>query len=131
MKRVLQSLIVWLMLLALPLQGLASVGMLSCSHDAAPAAATPVHANHAVAQDEHAHHAAAVQAADAHDHVFHPGHGKCSSCASCGVGAAMAPAAGPTLAHYGAPTASIDFIAGHVPSVDLALPERPPRFLRA
>lgn len=62
-------------------------------------------------------------AQDAHDHD-----GSCSACAACCMGAAMAPAAGlnppaPSLASAILPAAT-----GRLVAVDLALPERPPRF---
>lgn len=122
MKVILRTLIVWLVLLAVPFQGLATAAMLPCAgcdHTQARAhdggLATPHHA----APDQ-AMHGCGV------DH-----HAKCSNCADGCVGAAIAPSSiTPVVAH--APAAlSIPFDAGHVPSVYPDHPERPPRFARA
>lgn len=116
------------MLLAIPFQGIASAAMLACAHDAPQATQQAAHATTA-------HHDAASSpchemqdttpdlAQDAHDHD-----GSCSACAACCMGAAMAPAAGvapppPTLT-----TALLVAATGRLAAVDLALPERPPRF---
>jgi hypothetical protein len=58
-------------------------------------------------------------------------HAKCGTCAACCVGAAIAPAVVAVAAPNSAPAHAIPFHAGHVPSVDLDLPERPPRTARA
>lgn len=129
----LRRLFVWLVALALPVQGLAGVARLHCA--AAPertvavvAAAGHDHAahraGHAHADPGAAHHAAvdddASQAADSA-----PAH-KCSACAACTVGAALPPARtvmpqpepeGP--AARAAPLPALSFIASG--------PERPPR----
>lgn len=122
------------MLLAIPFQGIASAAMLACAHDvvnnaaqgtqqaahAAPhhgAASSPCH------ETQKMHDGSHDLAQDAHDHD-----GNCSACAACCMGAAMAPAASlnppaPTL------TSALRVAAtGRLAAVDLALPERPPRF---
>ena len=116
------------MLLAIPFQGIASAAMLACAHDAPQGTQQTAHATTA-------HHDAASSpchemqdqapdlAQDTHDHD-----GSCSACAACCMGAAMAPAAGiapppPTLT-----TALPVSATGRLAAVDLALPERPPRF---
>ena len=85
MNTLLKTLIVWLMLVAIPFQGFATAGMPTCaSMQAAPVAVTP----------EHCHDmASAMPADDGADHTssLHHTGGKCSSCASCCFGAAMAP----------------------------------------
>lgn len=155
MKSLVHVFLAWLLLLALPFQGVAAAGMLPCAPPAAVHAVN-LHAvdapmaghGHAAAaagadnSDAHcamqATSAAASDAAsdaassgtpDCHDGNAHHGKG---SCASCCVGAAMAPAAVPTpLAPATPDSSSIPFRAGHVPSVDPTLLERPPRARRA
>ena len=155
MKLLHHTLLVWLLLLALPFQGLASAAMLPCAAGVpAPGhvtAATPamamdgaVHDHAAIgataaaqARDEHCASAPDVGHHDGACGASHDGHGgkahgvkakSCTaSCAACCVGAAMAPAAPAILALTPSHFISIPFRAGHVPSVDLALPERPPR----
>jgi len=120
------------MLLAIPFQGIASAAMLACAHDAGHDAAQAT--QQAAYAPEHHHDAASSPchemqdkmpdlAQDAHDHD-----GSCSACAACCMGAAMAPAAGiapppPSLA-----TTLLVAATGRLAAVDLALPERPPRF---
>ncbi len=113
------------MLLAIPFQGIASAAMLACAHDAPQAGQQ---AAHAPAQ----HDAASSPCHDVQDaanDVAQEGHdGSCSACAACCMGAAMAPASSiappaPFLDSALAVTAD-----GRLPAVDLALPERPPRF---
>jgi hypothetical protein len=131
-KLIHQSLLVWLLLLALPFQGLASAGALPCGTNT-PAAHPPAMA---MGMDGTPHdHAAmlkamAAQAEEGHCADSQPGehHGsKAGSCTACCIGAAMAPATLPVLAPTPSHFISIPFRAGHVPSVDPALPERPPR----
>lgn len=121
-KSILRTLIVWLVLLAVPFQGLATAAMLPCAG-----------CEHAPAMDHHTqatpHHAAAGQA-KMHGHATDH-HAKCSNCADSCVGAAIAPSGlAPVVAHAPAAT-SIPFDARHVASVDLDHPERPPRSVRS
>ena len=121
MKFIHRSLLVWLLLLALPLQGFAAVGMMA-------RAATPM----TKAMEAHGGHCAghALQAGQQHDAPpQQDGHhaGKGGACADCCAGATMAPAVLPALVLAPPHFISIPFRAGHVPSVDPALPERPPR----
>jgi len=131
MANLFRSIVVWLMLLALPLQGFASVAM-ACA-DGIPAAdaihaAAPMAA--AQAGGMHHDHAAMLAKADGGDH--HSGHGtlKCGGAACC-VGAALAPClpvVQPALPLAAAPTSPY---SGFLPAVDLAHPERPPQGQRA
>lgn len=136
MKPILRSLLVWLLLLALPFQGLASAGVLAC----APADPAPAHHAPAMVMDGQPHdHAAMLETMAAQASSADSGHcadstprgdhhaGKPGACAACCIGAAMAPAVLPALPLAPADFISIPFRAGHVPSVDPALPERPPR----
>ncbi|QJE02746.1 hypothetical protein HH212_24340 [Massilia forsythiae] len=141
MKSIVRSLLVWLLLLALPFQGVAAARMLPCVADgigartamAAPAHATMAHDASASARAS-CHDASGAQSAargQPHDgaasHDGAKSHPGASHCAACCIGAAMASALPPLPAMPSPPSASIPFRAGHVPSVDPALPERPPR----
>jgi len=131
-KLILRSLLVWLLLLALPFQGLASAGVRACT----PADPAPAHHAAAMVMDGQPHdHAAMTAPASSADsgHCADGAHsgnhhgGKPGSCSACCIGAAMAPATLPSLPLAPVHFISIPFRAGHVPSVDPALPERPPR----
>jgi hypothetical protein len=122
---VLRSLFVWLLLLALPVQGVAAASRM-VPHVAARGAVGAAHAAPAV---QHCHGAApaAPAAKVAGDHRPDKHHG---ACADCCIAAAPVPA--PLVPPACAPpSVAIPFRAGHVPSVDLSLPERPPRRLVA
>lgn len=136
MKTALRSLFVWLLLLALPWQGVASARML-------PAVGGMAHASTAMAR---LHDGAPVPAhcalhmkqrmeAGAMEKAGHGGHAQGShggsSCPSCCIGVALAPA--PAMPPALAPPdfIAVPFRAGHVTSVDPVLPERPPRPLSA
>jgi hypothetical protein len=123
-----RTLIVWLTLLAVPFQGFASAAMLPCA-PAAPAPAMQAghehHQMHAVAVQKHDHAAMQHHGDSAGKHAGHDA--KCGNCAACCVGAALAPPAIAALAPNSAPKHAAPIHAGHVPSVDLDLPERPPR----
>lgn len=155
----LRRLLVWIMVLAMPVKGMAAMAMLACgpAHVAPPAAAAP-QAHHA----GHAHQAApAVQAGHAHaplhstlpaahhaDHaVADPtppadaGHDpagdlsasvkhKCSACAACSAGAAL-PSQPPAL--LAAEPAPAQFAAAAVSAFRFVTdgPDRPPRPLLA
>ena len=115
------------MLLAIPFQGIASAAMLACAHDAPQGTQQAAHAapHHDVTsspchemQDKKPN-----VAQDAHDHD-----GSCSACAACCMGAAMAPAAGVNPPPPSLATALLMAATGRLAAVDLALPERPPRF---
>ncbi|MCS0585115.1 hypothetical protein NX784_26360 [Massilia pinisoli] len=119
MNTVLRSLFVWLLLLALPVQGVAAAARM-LPHVAAPAAMTaPQHCH------DTAPAACAAKAAGEHHPDKHHG-----ACADCCIAAAPVPArfVPPACAP---PSVAIPFRAGHLPSVDLSLPERPPRHLVA
>jgi hypothetical protein len=139
-KNALKILIVWVMLLAVPLQAFASATMLLC----APASVNSENHHHrATAEALHSHETpATLTAASFHspvqgmvlDHVHskpdtahHHVDGKCGSCASCGCGASMAPSFASIVPHVAPHFGSVPFYLGHVPTVVLALPERPPR----
>lgn len=124
-----RAILVWLMLLAVPLQGFASVTKLLC-------APTPSGAGHGYVQTIAITHAAAAKARANHaglarDHTAVPAHqhpdGKCGACASCCSGAVMTPSFMPLVPEHAAQSVSIPDDTRRLASVDLALPERPPR----
>lgn len=135
-KIALKSLIVWLLLLAVPFQGFASATMLVCApmQSSAGAAAAPhdhraMLAAQAMSQD-HGHHAAHAAATAGHgDSTDHPsaGHSKCNSCAACCFGAAMPPPDSARMPVDIQNFALAPLDSGFVPAVDLAFPERPPK----
>ena len=125
--------LVWLLLLAIPFQGIASAGMLACTHAAMQhfdvTTVTAVTAPHNMAAGAEHCHDAGPQVTKATDHApTDHDQERCSACAACCIGAAMAgaptvPAAPQTLS-----TRLIETATGRPEAVDLALPERPPRF---
>jgi hypothetical protein len=89
MIRALRSALMWLLLVAVPLQGYAAAGMLFCGAvgERAPVAAGVEH-HHDLATSPpdgtHQHQAAAVASDDGTAWDLHGVmHGKCSACASC------------------------------------------------
>ncbi len=125
MTVLLRSLVVWLMLLALPYQGFASAQMLLCVAPATGGATS-------MAMPAGPHDHATMMAAQAKaDHGHHDGASshtsmKCSGSACC---AAAAPVLALTLADPALPTVSrvLAFYSDFLPAVDLAHPERPPQ----
>jgi len=135
----LRTLILWLVLLAVPFQGFASAAMLGCGvgnmgHPApaspAPADMRAEHAHHGMHGAEH-HAMPAADAGDQHHSAQHHGDARCGACSACSIGAAIVPAPVLALPVHAPPRLAAPFSAGLLPSVDLALPERPPRFILA
>jgi hypothetical protein len=117
MKTLMRSLIAWLLVLALPFQGLAAARMLPSVSAPAVAHAAPV-AQHC--------HATAVAKADDGDHR-HKHRGVCGDCCIV-VALVPVPLVPPA---FPPPSIAIPFRAGHLASVDPPLLERPPRRLAA
>lgn len=131
MKNLFKSLIVWLLFVAIPFQGVAAASMRSCA---------PMAPAHCAAMQGGQHHAALAVAASAatnsdhaadtltHHHAGTKSAAKCQSCVYCGVGAVMAPAS-LTAPLAGAPCGLTHgaLRVGDLPAVDLDLPERPPK----
>ena len=125
-------------MLALPFQAFAAASMLprvaqaALAVHAAPGEDLPA-CHRQTAQDHKASALKAAPAFDAHTRQHQGEHdkGKCGSCAACCVGAALASGLPATLALAPPSTDAIPFRAGHVPSVDPVLPERPPSILFA
>jgi len=123
-------LIVWVLLLALPLQGFASATICCCA-----SATSPAQHDHGTAYDAD-HHASAAQVHDQHRVIgLHDGHhhptnhhaAKCSTCGTCGSCLSMAPSVMTALPAPSSQSLTAPSDQHILPSVDLALPERPPR----
>jgi len=69
----------------------------------------------------------ALDGGDGQHTMQHHGSAKCGACSACSIGAAMAPAPLLSLPVHAPPLLTVPFAAGHMPSVALDLPERPPR----
>lgn len=122
----------WLALLVLPAGAQAAAAVAPC-HQA------QVQVRTAAPQQD----AAAAQVAGAADrqpcaseqpgcgHAGKLDHGRCGNCPACCAGVALASAPLPALPAAGPAFVAIPFSAGHLPSVDPTLPERPPRQLFA
>lgn len=136
MKTVFRSLLVWLMLVALPFQGFASASMLLCGPAGlvyAEAQAPAAHGGH-----DHAAMLAAQQAQilDAHaGHDSGDGHGdhgaQCASAGACCVGAPLAPSVAAGVPPLNSGSQLIPFHSLRPAAVDLAVPERPPQSVLA
>ena len=119
MKLIHRFLLVWLLLLALPFQGIASASMLARMPSVQMSLPATAHNGHCAGM--------AQQDAQPTKHAGNHVGAKTGACGDCCAGATMAPAALPALALAPPHFISIPFRAGHVPSVDPALPDRPPR----
>ena len=136
MNTLLRTLTLWLILLAIPFQGFASAAMLGCASGHMPPA-PPVSAPMSMSAD-HAHHGmhdaeqhATADPGAGHHTMQHHGNAKCGACSACSIGAAIAPAPVIALPVHAPPRLAVPFSSASPPSVDLALPERPPRFILA
>ena len=135
MKSIVRTLLVCFLLLALPFQAFAAASMLprvgepaasmlASMHEAPAAELPPCH--------QQMNMKAAAMDGKAHDHQSgQQAKSKCGAGAACCVAAAPAPCLPAALALPPPGTASIPFRAGHLPSVDPVLPERPPSTLFA
>jgi hypothetical protein len=134
-KPTLRLLLVCFLMLALPFQAFASASMRPPVVDvAASVAASAPQAPAVQLPPCHRQMAMAATASMGHRDAKHEGHAgqhTKSKCGACCVGAAMAPGLPAALALAPASTISIPFRAGHLPSVDPVLPERPPSTLLA
>jgi hypothetical protein len=136
-KNLLRLLTVWLLILAVPCQGMAAASMRAYAPgqpSAQPIAASAMqHAMHQMDQAENTqlppcHQAASkAQAADQGAKPAPGGALKCASCAACAIFAAALPASSPALACHASAGAACASAEQRLPSVHLAQPERPPR----
>lgn len=125
MKTLLRTLLVWLVLLAVPFQGFAAAAM-TCAHGmgAVPAqqqAEAPCHGHAAQAAQ------AVSDAAQDDGDDGHAQHEKCGNCAACSVGTAMAPAARAAAPDCCPCSCCPCARPVSIGAADPDLPERPPR----
>jgi hypothetical protein len=136
MLRLCKTLLLWLLLAVLPVQGIATAAMLSCGP--AERASAEVHAHHAhaafagdMSATDHAAHHIAMHDGDHHPHGKHSPSSSCSACAACCIGAAPLPAGvNWAMARNGSEAVLVSpspFMTGFIP----ASPERPPRSVSA
>lgn len=136
MMRLMKILVIWMLMLVLPAQAIASAIRLSCGpahHPVSAAAAMAVeHVHHGMDQHSDHHHELLQQAANdsASDTPKESTQFKssfCSACASCCVGALAPPSIGQWHSDHHSSFAPLvafaPFLAGHIPP---GL-ERPPR----
>lgn len=140
--RWLRVFMVWMLALALPVQGMAAAAMLHCGSAERHAPRQHAVADgsvHAAGHGEH-HHPAGHGADHAHagapadepgttPHANAAGHA-CSACAACCVALALPPAM-PVLAMADAAPTGVTVLVAPSPSFLTAGPERPPRSLHA
>lgn len=122
----------WLLLLALPLQGMANTRLTAGATAHAAANVSTTHAGPALTQAPphcamQQHDVGGVHEGkpDSKHDSKHPG--KHGACAFCCVGAAMAPAVLPRLVLARPGAVAVPFYAPHLPSGLPVLPDRPPR----
>jgi hypothetical protein len=115
--------LLWLLIAALPLQGVAAAAM-AC-HDGLKQATAPSHPMADTA--EHLDAAAPAHCAGEQNDHSASTHGKCSQCASCCIGAAAPPAIHKAVTPADLPTTAV---AAPEPAMTVYVPatlERPPR----
>lgn len=127
MKSMIRVIALWLMLVALPFQGFASASMLLCA--ASSPAKPAVQAAHGADHDHAAMLASAQQAGDDGAHCAGSTHGGAMS--DCCVGAALAYALPQPAPHLQLAERLRLPEPVPPPTVDLALPKRPPRAILA
>ena len=135
MKSTLRLLLVCFLMLALPFQAFAAASMRpSVAHAVTQVAVSAEQAPAMELPPCHRQMAMTATASMEHQDAKQDGHAgqqAKSKCGACCVGAAMAPGLPAALALAPPSTISIPFRAGHLPSVDPVLPERPPSTLLA
>jgi hypothetical protein len=137
MHRLVRTLLLWFMIAALPLQGIAAAANITCgpAHHEMTQPSVPATSSQAALNDSHEHHDMAMM----HEHsVADPAPGShkhsssfCSSCAACCVGAVAPPV---SLKQPSLPSLSeTAYIPAAVPVAEFiqAGPERPPRHFSA
>lgn len=130
MNRLCRLILLCLMALALPLQGLAAAGVLPCASGHLPG----THLGTAHGSDAHADchgvsapsSSSATAAAEPAPDVASAGAHKCSACAACGAGMAL-PAAAPVLPSTGPEPVPVLSLEADAASFIASGLERPPR----
>lgn len=147
----LKTILLWLLLLVIPLQGLAGNAMTICkaSHQRVALNVVSDHAtqHRGITKLHAAPHQHQLQHQDKHDHHRHASHDNdgggtppahdnsvptqqlsgCSACAACSMGALWVASPDVSLPALIAPSDSISYIAFHVPRVVPEPLEHPPR----
>jgi hypothetical protein len=137
MTRLFKTLLIWLLILVLPAQAIASTAKSSCGPRHHAVSELGAHGTHALQThhcSDHSAHAADGRhgAADAGNDCHAAAHGKfkssfCSACAACCVGAAVIPAMPDWTPASGnsfiAVACAVPALTAYIPSG----PERPPR----
>lgn len=130
MRSVFHTLLIWLMLLAVPVQGFAAASMLSCE---------PIIVSNAVPADNysdgHAHHHDHAQMSAGVDHTHHhqqnsSNHhaaGKCGACAACCIGASMTAPVALILPDMHVDSERITALDAFPSSIVPDYPDRPPQ----
>ena len=124
--------VLWLLLLAVPAQGMAAAAMLYCSGPAAAGAAFaqphhPPSDGSAPAHDHATHHQAADSGGSVpDDEPARPGVVKCSVCAAFCAGSAIVTSGGTLLAVPPGEAPRVSVVGSQFTSFFPALPERPP-----
>jgi hypothetical protein len=139
MNRVLKTFLLWLLVVALPTQGIAVAANVSCGpvhHQSVAVSATFDAVHHEAMDAGHDHHhgqnAAAivdVSSESSSDNSTHAVSNKCSACAACCIGSVAPPSSASLNSEHNDFTftaiSSAPMLSGHIP----AGLERPPRSL--
>jgi hypothetical protein len=131
--KALKSFLVWILLIALPIQGFAAVSMSMCEPGKA-ALAAKAQAGHSEASSsampDCEHHRAAAPPADTPgDCDGSPDTGKCSACAACSVGVSIA-ASFASFPQFNTHSAGpIPYVAAYATACTYGALERPPHSL--
>lgn len=123
MRAILHTMLIWLMLLAVPVQGFASATMLLCEPVVVSLHASPAAHDH-VAMLE-------AQSSDQPASSSHHTAGKCSSCAAFCLGLVMMTSSQPSLPMLDFPSQHDTVSTSRLTSVIPDHPERPPQALLA
>lgn len=122
--KALKSILVWILLLALPLQGFAAASMSMCEPGPMKVAAgSGPHGEPAMSKATGCEHHQAQQAAD---DASPGGMAKCSTCASCSVGAALFTAFAPFAQVNAHGAERIPYVAAYDTDCIHGTLERPP-----
>jgi hypothetical protein len=131
--KAIKTFFVWILLLALPLQGFAAVATSVCRPGAALAAAASAKNDHGVAHSDAAancgHHQSAPPVQDDKNCDSASDATTCSACAACSVGASIAAAFAPLPAFNAHGAESIPYVAAHDTGCIYGALERPPHTL--
>jgi len=138
MTRFVKTFVLWLLIAALPLQGIAAAAKAACGpehHEAINSTVSDMSSHHAMSHDDEHHATMMADASGPGDHGSKHQHQHktsfCSSCASCCVGAVAPPISlkqpSPPALSETVHIPAMPLIAGFIP----AGPERPPRHLSA